>query len=66
MVTQDGLTYPVWDFNAIDVSTAAQGRSIDFWLDVSGVATGATRWTYSANQPPPAFWQHRPTTSCTT
>jgi hypothetical protein len=66
MVTQDGLTYPVWDFNAADISAAAQGTSIDFWLEVSGVATGATRWTYSANQPAPTFWQHRPTTSCTT
>jgi hypothetical protein len=66
LVTEDGLTYPVWDFNAVDISAAAQGKSIDFWLDVSGVATGATRWNYSANQPSPAFWQQRPTTSCTT
>ena len=64
LLTQDGLTYPVWDFNAVDISPAAQGKSIDFWLDVNGVATHATRWTYSMRQDWPPFWQQRPTVSC--
>jgi len=47
MVSQDGLQYGVWDFNNVDISPASQGKSIDFWLDVSDVATQATRWTYA-------------------
>ncbi|MGI9145472.1 MAG: hypothetical protein ACR2IK_02815 [Chloroflexota bacterium] len=64
LLSQDGLTYPVWDFNTVDISAAAQGKSIDLWLDVNGVATNATRWTYSTSQAWPAFWQQRPTSSC--
>jgi hypothetical protein len=65
LLTQDGLTYPVWDFNSVDISAAAsQGKTIDFWLDVNGVSTRATRWTYNATQDWPPFWQQRPTTSC--
>jgi hypothetical protein len=45
MVNANGLTYPVWDFNGVDISAALQGKSIDFWLDVDGVATHATRVT---------------------
>ena len=47
MVTANGLTYAVWDFNGVDISAALQGKSIDFWLDVDGVATHATRVTYT-------------------
>jgi hypothetical protein len=66
MVTQDGLTYPVWDFNSVDISAAAAGKSIDFWMDVGGVVTRATRWTYRANpeQDSPPFWQQLPASSC--
>jgi hypothetical protein len=65
LVTQDGVTYPVWDFNSVDITPTAQGKSIDFWLDVNGVTTTAQRWTYAATQdPPPTTWQQRPTTSC--
>lgn len=64
VINQDGLTYPVWDFNAVDISPAAQGKSIDLWLDVNGVTTNATRWTYSISQAWPPFWQQRPTSSC--
>jgi hypothetical protein len=64
ILIQDGLTYPVWDFNAIDISAAAQGKSIDLWMDVNGVATNAARWTYSTSTPWPPFWQQRPATSC--
>lgn len=64
VVNQDGLSYPVWDFNAVDISAAAQGKSIDLWLDVNGITTNATRWTYSASQAWPPFWQQRPTTTC--
>ena len=53
MQTEDGLTYPVWDFNNVDIAASLQGKSIDFWLDVNGIATHATRWTYSTPPPPP-------------
>ncbi|HEV7662632.1 MAG TPA: hypothetical protein VGQ62_03785 [Chloroflexota bacterium] len=65
LLTQDGLTYPVWDFNAVDITAATQNKSIDFWLDVKGVSTNATRWTYASNVPWPTFWQQRPAVSCT-
>src|SRR5205823_14060588 len=76
LVTEDGVTYPVWDFNSVDIRPAAQGKTIEFWLDVNGVTTHATRWTYP---PPPAAaatdsgtaeapvqptWQQKPTSSC--
>jgi hypothetical protein len=64
LLNQDGLSYPVWDFNAVDIAAAAQGKSIDLWMDVNGIATNATRWTYSASQAWPPFWQQRPTASC--
>jgi hypothetical protein len=53
MVAASGLNYAVWDFNNIDISAALQGRSIDFWLDVDGVATRATRVTYTNATPTP-------------
>jgi hypothetical protein len=53
ILTQDGLTYPVWDFNSVDISAASGGRSIDFWMDVNGISTHATRWTYTTALPTP-------------
>lgn len=64
ILTTDGSTYPVWDFNAEDISAAAQGKSIDFWMDVNQVVTRAARWTFAANLDWPPFWTQRPTTSC--
>jgi hypothetical protein len=64
IVNQGGLQYPVWDFNAVDISAAASGRSIDFWMDVNGTTTRATRWTYSASAPPPPTWLQQPTSTC--
>jgi hypothetical protein len=68
ILSQGGLNYPIWDFNAVDTSAAAQGKSIDLWLDVNGngVATNATRWTVSflPSHLWPALWQQRPTSTC--
>jgi hypothetical protein len=64
MVNEAGLSYPVWDFNGVDISQAQAGKSIDFWLDVGGVTTHAVRWTYAQDTPWPPFWQQRPTASC--
>lgn len=52
LVTENGITYPVWDFNSVDISAANSGKSIDFWMDVGGSTTHATRWTYSSAPPP--------------
>jgi hypothetical protein len=54
MVTDSGLTYPVWDFNLVDVGATLSGKSIDFWMDVGGVTTHATRYTYSLLPPAPS------------
>ena len=47
LMTDSGLTYPVWDWNAVDVGASLSGKSIDFWMDVNNVTTHATRYTYS-------------------
>jgi hypothetical protein len=47
LVTDSGLTYPVWDWNTVDVGAALSGKSIDFWMDVNNITTHATRYTYS-------------------
>lgn len=66
MITQDGTTYPTWDFNGVDISAAAgSNKTIDFWLDVGGVATAASRWTYASSAAWPAFWEQKPMLSCT-
>jgi hypothetical protein len=43
----------VWDINNVDISASLAGKSIDFWLDVNGVATHAVRWTYTLATPTP-------------
>jgi hypothetical protein len=53
MVTESGLTYPVWDFDVVDIGAALAGKSIDFWMDVNGVTTHATRYTYALIPPAP-------------
>jgi hypothetical protein len=53
MITANGLTYAVWAFDNVDISAALQGKSIDFWLDVDGVVTHATRWTHTNVTPTP-------------
>jgi hypothetical protein len=64
MVTQDGLTYPVWDFNNVDIGAANQGKTIEFWLDVAGVGTRAIRWVHASDGTPPPEWQQKPTRGC--
>jgi hypothetical protein len=53
MVSAQGLTYAVWDFNNVDISAAVQLKSMDFWLDVDGVVTHAVPWTYTNPTPSP-------------
>jgi hypothetical protein len=53
MVNENGLTYPVWDFDVVDIGAALSGKSIDFWMDVNGVTTHAARYTYSLVPPAP-------------
>lgn len=67
LMTQDSATFPVWDFNAVDISAASQGHRLELWLDVaqSGVTTHAPHWTLAPDLPPPDAWQQQPTTSCT-
>lgn len=48
MESQNGQTYPVWDFYNVDISASLQAKSIDFWLDVTGVTTRGTRWTFQS------------------
>jgi hypothetical protein len=66
LMSQDGVTFPVWDFNDVDISAAAQGHRIEFWMDVAqaGVTTRAGHWVYAADQPQPEPWLQVPTASC--
>ncbi len=64
LVTDSGVTYPVWDFNNVDVSAARQGKTIELWLEVDGAKENAPHWVYAAGAPQPPFWQQKPTTSC--
>lgn len=65
LVTDNGVTYPVWDFENVDVSPAKSGKTIEFWVQVDGVRVKAGSWVYGANLPQPPTWGQRPTTSCT-
>jgi hypothetical protein len=53
MVSDSGITYPVWDWTGVDISASNQGKSIDFWMDVTDIATRASRWTFSTATPTP-------------
>jgi hypothetical protein len=64
LVTENGITYPVWDFNNVDVSAARAGTAIDFWIQVDGAKEHSPHWTYGADAPQPPFWQQKPTSSC--
>ncbi|MBV9578034.1 MAG: hypothetical protein JO057_05530 [Chloroflexi bacterium] len=47
MMTDGDLTYPVWDFDLVDVGASLAGKSIAFWMDVSNVTTNASQYIYS-------------------
>lgn len=65
LVVDNGITYPVWDFENVDVSPAKTGGHIEFWVDVDGVRTRAGSWVYGATIPQTTTWTRRPTSSCT-
>jgi hypothetical protein len=67
-VTQDGVTYPVWDFNGVDISyarTAAKDHWLELFVAVDGIKMDPTPWIYGGqnNQDwtQPAV---RPSSSC--
>jgi len=50
MLTQSGHTFPVWDFNDIDVSGANDPvTKYFFFLDVEGIATNFNVWSHGAD-----------------
>lgn len=65
LANQNGLTYPVWDFNGVDVSPAQRGGTVNLWISVDGVPTQSAPWVYAADVTQPDFWQQLPTSSCT-
>ncbi len=45
--TRNGITFPTWQFNNVDVSAARDPRNrIYFWVDVSGVTSYTSVWTH--------------------
>jgi hypothetical protein len=50
MVTADGHTFPVWDFNDVDVSAARDpANKLTFFATVDGVRTLHNVWTHAAD-----------------
>lgn len=51
VVEGDGFTYPVWDFNGVDVGavTADANNKYYFMLEVEGVATNPNVWVHGGN-----------------
>ena len=50
MVTADGRTFPVWDFNDVDVSAARDpANKLTFFATVDGVRTLHNVWTHAAD-----------------
>ena len=48
--TTNGLTYPVWQFNNIDVSAARDPQNhVSFWVDVVGVQSYSNVWTHGSD-----------------
>ncbi|HOG45479.1 MAG TPA: PKD domain-containing protein [Anaerolineae bacterium] len=50
LVTRGGLTYPVWDFDNVDVAAAQDpAHKLTFTLTVDGVETYSTAWVHGAD-----------------
>jgi hypothetical protein len=50
MVTADGRTFPVWDFNDVDVAAARDpANKLTFFATVDGVRTLHNIWTHAAD-----------------
>ena len=50
MVTADGRTFPVWDFNDVDVAAARDpANKLTFFATVDGVRTLHNVWTHAAD-----------------
>jgi hypothetical protein len=50
MVTADGRTFPVWDFNDVDVHAARDpANKLTFFVTVDGVRTLHNVWTHAAD-----------------
>jgi len=67
-VTEDGLTYPVWDFNNVDIAyarTAARDRWLELFVAIDGLKMDPTPWFYGGAQNQDWSAPHvRPTSSC--
>lgn len=50
LVTRNGVTFPVWDFNGVDVSAATDGiNKLYFYVTVDGVTTNFNVWSHGAD-----------------
>ncbi len=50
MKTSNGITYPTWQFNDVDVSAARDpNHRIYFWVDVPGVPSYSNVWTHGVD-----------------
>ena len=67
-VTENGLTYPVWDFNDVDVSyarTANKDRWLEMFVAVDGLKMDPVPWFYGGERNQDWTAEHvRPATSC--
>lgn len=50
METRNGITFPTWQFNDVDVSAARDPNNrLFFWVSVDGVTTYSNVWTHGAD-----------------
>ena len=50
LLTRGGVTFPVWDFNDVDVSAAANGvNKLYFYVTVDNVTTNFNVWSHGAD-----------------
>lgn len=50
MLTRNGVTFPVWDFNDVDVSAAADGvNKLYFYVTVDDVTANFNVWSHGAD-----------------
>jgi photosystem II stability/assembly factor-like uncharacterized protein len=65
LVRRDGITYPVWDFNNIDVRAARDPMNkLYLWVDVEGVTTYPTIWAHGADARSRFPAEDEPVTGC--
>jgi len=64
-LTENGLSFLVWDFNDVDVGAAMNpSNTIHFWVRVDGVRTYPSVWAHGTSPTIPTPFPDTPASSC--